>query len=82
VSGIIVDGVRMDHVRRCGKCGRKPNIRTGYDGYEGEGPFIIMCDHGTPLKDQPDDRLDFALSRSWYKSRAVANWRSLWAPRP
>lgn len=80
MSGIYVDGVRLDHVRRCGDCGRKPRVSTGCKGFEGSGPFLIVCDHGVPLEDQPDDRMHYSMSRSWYKSRAVANWRNLWRP--
>lgn len=75
---MVVDGIRLDHVRRCGDCGRKPEVVTGYKGLEGDGPFIISCDHGVPIKDQPDGHLRFAMSRSWSKTRAVANWRALW----
>ncbi len=77
MGSVMVNGVRMDHVRRC-HCGRKPTIRTGYEGFDdGTGPFIILCDHGIPLADQPTDCLHLTLSRSWTKTRATTNWNRL-----
>lgn len=71
-------GYRFDHVRRCRKCGRKPRVRTGYVGFDdGTGPFVVMCDHGTPLEDQPEGQMDLMMSRSWYKTRAAANWNRM-----
>jgi hypothetical protein len=82
-----VGNVRMDHVRRC-HCGRRPEISTGYQGFEdGFGPFVISCMHGlgSPVEQYEKVRrgeLDaerYVLSRSWSKTRAVANWRRLMA---
>ena len=70
-------GYRFDHVRRC-RCGRKPKVITGYEGFDdGTGPFVVSCDHGVPLEDQPEGRMNFAMSRSWYKTRAAANWNRM-----
>jgi hypothetical protein len=67
-------GYRFDHVRRC-TCGRKPKVSTGYEGSDdGYGPFLVFCDHGMPLEDQPDGQMNFSMARSWYKTRAARNW--------
>lgn len=72
-----LSGHRFDHVRKC-TCGRKPKVITGYKGFDdGTGPFVVSCDHGVPLEDQPQDRLHFSMSRSWYKSRAARNWNAM-----
>ena len=70
VRGLTVDGVRMDRPRACW-CGRRPTVSTGYDGFKGSGPFLVMCEHGRARTDH------YVLSRSWYKSRAVKNWNAL-----
>lgn len=81
MGSIYVNGTRMDHVRRC-SCGRKPEVSTGYKGFDdGTGPFLIICDHGVPLEDQPEGRMNFSMSRSWYKTRAAANWNSMMRPK-
>ena len=70
-------GYRFDHVRRC-SCGRKPTVITGYKGFDdGTGPFVVSCDHGVPLEEQPEGRMNFSMSRSWYKTRAAANWNRM-----
>lgn len=77
MASIYVNGTRMDHVRQC-HCGRKPEVTTGYVGFDdGTGPFIISCDHGTPLNEQPEGRLHLAMSRSWAKTRATRNWNRM-----
>lgn len=82
---MIVNGVRMDHVRSC-HCGRRPEIMTGYKGFDdGTGPFVISCMHGRgDIMEQYEktrrgelDGERYVISRSWYKTRAVRNWRAL-----
>lgn len=70
MSSIIVDGVRLDYVRKC-HCGLRPEIVTAYQGMTpGDGPFIISCVHGKTI--------DYVtMSRSWTKTRAVENWNSM-----
>lgn len=67
-------GYRFDHVRRC-HCGRKPEVSTGYVGFDdGDGPFLVFCDHGVPMDQQPEGQRKYVMSRSWYKTRAARNW--------
>lgn len=82
MASMIVDGVRMDWVRRC-YCGRRPEISTSYEGFDpGFGPFLIKCSHG---KSVPEENTWteystvglMALSRSWSKTRVVENWKEL-----
>ncbi|EPX83873.1 hypothetical protein [Salipiger mucosus] len=75
----MVDGIRMDHVRRC-ICGRRPEIATCYHGMDpGDGPFIIKCYCGRdPDQEDEDGRSPLpTFVRSWSKTRAVRAWRSL-----
>lgn len=75
-----VNGVRLDYVRKC-RCGRRPNIRTGYEGFDdGTGPFIITCECGQSKdpKDHPYGIiLPRVMSRSWSKTRVVRNWNEI-----
>lgn len=76
---MIVDGVRMDHVRRC-SCGRKPEISTGYEGLgvePGYGPFIIKCYHGREGEEGEHGPVLPRFCRSWSKTRAVKLWRTM-----
>ncbi len=41
-----IDDVEVGSVEPCSKCGRDPEVSTGYKGYEGGGPYIITCTHG------------------------------------
>jgi len=64
--------VKMPWVRRC-HCGRRPDISTGYTGYDvGTGPFLIRCNCG-----RGDDWQKCTFSRSWTKTRAVRNWNRM-----
>lgn len=79
MASTIIDGVRLDHVRRC-NCGRKPEISTSYKGFEpGMGPFFIQC-----YCDTPEDAVNEHgfrpfpnFCRSWSKTRVVRNWNHL-----
>lgn len=79
MASVFVDGVRMDWFRTCSTCGRKPVVRTGYEGFSGDGPFLLVCDHGEPRREEyvPGEPLRFVMSRSWSKTRAVANWNRM-----
>ena len=79
MSSTMVDGVRLDYVRRC-KCGRQPVILTTYEGLEpGWGPFIIKCYCDTPedAVNEHGFRPHPRFCRSWSKTRAVRIWRDM-----
>lgn len=77
MASIYVGETRLDHVRRC-TCGRKPEVRTGYAGFDdGDGPFVISCDHGVPIESQAGGWLNFSMSRSWFKTSACRNWNRM-----
>lgn len=81
---MIVDGVRMDHVRRCA-CGRKPEISTGYVGLgieAGYGPFIIKCYCGREGEQGEHGDAVPRFCRSWSKTRAVKLWSRMNRPQP
>lgn len=79
-SFITESGYRFDHVRRC-TCGRKPRVITGYKDFDnGMGPFVVSCDHGVPIEEQPEGWLNFSMSRSWSKTRAARNWNQMMRP--
>lgn len=85
MASIYVDGIRMDWIRPCAECGRKPVVHTSYkDMPPGWGPFIITCDHGhtEEEKDRWVESGDwqsppFNAYRSWYKTRAVRGWNAM-----
>jgi hypothetical protein len=79
MSTMVVDGVRMDYIRKCW-CGRRPKVATAYEGFEpGMGPFIISCYCDTPkdAKDVWGFRPGLSFVRSWSKTRAVRNWNAM-----
>ena len=87
MASIKVNGVRINWVRKC-KCGRKPEIATGYIGYDdGSGPFFIKCHHGIDdkeFKQKMDSYVNtgkncpnYAFVRSWSKTRAVKIWNEM-----
>ena len=87
MASITVNGVRMNWVKKC-KCGRKPEIATGYIEYDnGTGPFFIECRHGMDKKEF-DRKMDsyvntgkgapeYSFVRSWSKTRAVKIWNNM-----
>ena len=79
MSATVIDGVRMDYVRKCW-CGRRPEIATCYQGMKpGMGPFIISCYCDTPedAKDEWGFRPGLSFARSWSKTRVVRNWNTM-----
>ena len=74
------NGIRFDHIAKCKKCGRTPEIGTHYTNLKtsspGDGPFLIKCMHGKSF-DEAYDSGELRMARSWYKSRAVEVWRRI-----